>query len=127
MNLRDYLAQDRHRAAGLAAALVVPVQMIYPWANGRRPCPPLRCVAIERATGGVVTRRELRPTDYAEHWPELAQQQPPAAAAALAGAAGQRVKVPRVSRRAVGVARPPAGAAPLREAGEPACSGAVHV
>lgn len=34
--------------------------------------PARHCVAIERATGGKVTRRELRPDDWAELWPELA-------------------------------------------------------
>ncbi|WP_311223731.1 MULTISPECIES: YdaS family helix-turn-helix protein [unclassified Acidovorax] len=36
-------------------------------------CPsPLNCVAIEHATGGQVTRRDLRPHDWASIWPELA-------------------------------------------------------
>lgn len=87
MNLLDYLARDRRAAARLAADLGVRVQMIYPWANGRRPCPPLRCLAIERATAGVVTRRELRPNDWADLWPELAQQQQ-APAGSLPGLAG---------------------------------------
>lgn len=30
------------------------------------------CVAIERATGGSVTRRDLRPEDWQDIWPELA-------------------------------------------------------
>lgn len=106
MNLRDYLARDRRAAARLAVALGVRVQMIYPWANGRRPCPPLRCLAIERATEGAVTRQDLRPQDWCDIWPELrtrvdapplpgaqraaklpaqAQAAPAAAAAALEG------------------------------------------
>lgn len=32
-----------------------------------------RCVAIERATNGAVSRRDLRPNDWQEIWPELAQ------------------------------------------------------
>lgn len=31
------------------------------------------CVAIERATGGAVTRRDLRPDDWQSIWPELAE------------------------------------------------------
>ncbi|WP_369818686.1 transcriptional regulator [Acidovorax sp. Leaf160] len=33
---------------------------------------PLNCVAIEQATGGQVTRQDLRPHDWASIWPELA-------------------------------------------------------
>ena len=39
--------------------------------SGRLPS-PINCVAIERATKGVVTRRDLRPNDYHLIWPELA-------------------------------------------------------
>lgn len=45
-------------------------------ARGRVPVE--HCAAIERATGGVVTRRDLRPDDWAAIWPELAQQPQPA-------------------------------------------------
>jgi len=31
------------------------------------------CVAIERATGGVVTRKDLRPDDWWKIWPELVE------------------------------------------------------
>lgn len=31
------------------------------------------CVAIERATGGAVTRKDLRPNDWQDIWPELSQ------------------------------------------------------
>lgn len=36
-----------------------------------RPVPPAKCVAIEHLTGGKVTRRELRPNDWRDLWPEL--------------------------------------------------------
>lgn len=42
--------------------------------------PVLHCVAIERATAGAVTRRDLRPNDWHLIWPELAQQASAAAA-----------------------------------------------
>jgi DNA-binding transcriptional regulator YdaS (Cro superfamily) len=38
--------------------------------NGRQPSPAL-CVAIERESGGAVTRADLRPTDYWLIWPDL--------------------------------------------------------
>lgn len=47
---------------------------IRQWQHGyaeRRPSPAY-CVAIEQATGGAVTRQELRPSDWADIWPELA-------------------------------------------------------
>lgn len=36
---------------------------------------PLVCLAIERATGGQVTRQDLRPDDYWLIWPDLAAPQ----------------------------------------------------
>lgn len=33
---------------------------------------PVNCVAIEHATEGKVTRKDLRPHDWASIWPELA-------------------------------------------------------
>lgn len=32
---------------------------------------PELCVSIERATAGVITRRDLRPDDWIRIWPEL--------------------------------------------------------
>lgn len=34
------------------------------------------CVAIERETRGQVTRRDLRPDDWQDIWPELAESEP---------------------------------------------------
>jgi len=45
---------------------------VFYWANGIRPVPIIRAVAIERATEGLVTRRDLRPSDWHLIWPELA-------------------------------------------------------
>lgn len=44
------------------------------WACGKRPVPLERCYAIERVTKGAVTRRDLRPNDWQQIWPELADQ-----------------------------------------------------
>lgn len=35
---------------------------------------PEICVAIERASEGTVTRRDLRPDDWRDIWPELAEK-----------------------------------------------------
>ena len=58
--------------AKLARALGISSSAVSQWVKGARPVPVDRMAAIERATGGVVTRRELRPEDWAEIWPELA-------------------------------------------------------
>ena len=63
--------------AALARALgVSPVavgQWLRPDVSTGRGVPPKQCVRIERLTAGQVTRRDLRPNDYFEIWPELAQ------------------------------------------------------
>jgi len=41
--------------------------------GGRVPNPAY-CLAIERATGGQVTRRDLRPNDCEQIWPDLANE-----------------------------------------------------
>lgn len=40
----------------------------------QRGVPIERCVQIERATGGAVMRWDLRPTDWRDIWPELADR-----------------------------------------------------
>jgi len=40
--------------------------------GGRMPS-PIYAAAIERATNGQVTRRDLRPHDWMQIWPELAE------------------------------------------------------
>lgn len=47
--------------AALAKVLGVTPQQVNQWVLGTRPVPPGRCRAIEDATGGVVTRYDLRP------------------------------------------------------------------
>lgn len=57
----------------LAKALGVSVPTVSEWCHGRRPVPIRWCIAIENATDGCVTRRDLRPDDWQHIWPELAQ------------------------------------------------------
>ena len=56
----------------MAGAIGVPPTLISQWSTTRVP-PFERCIPIERATDGQVTRRDLRPDDWQEMWPELAQ------------------------------------------------------
>jgi len=41
------------------------------WTRGERWFTPKHCVTIERLTAGQITRKELRPHDFADHWPDL--------------------------------------------------------
>jgi DNA-binding transcriptional regulator YdaS (Cro superfamily) len=45
---------------------------------------PELCVNIERATGGIITRRYLRPEDWHRIWPELVTADHPAPTEAAA-------------------------------------------
>ena len=56
----------------LAESLGVRQQTVSYWRKAGVPVE--HCAAIERLTGGRVTRRDLRPEDWARIWPELAEQ-----------------------------------------------------
>lgn len=71
MKLNDYLADKQ--ATDLAKAIGATSTEISDWRYGKRAVPVRRCVAIESATGGQVTRRDLRPDDWAHYWPELVE------------------------------------------------------
>jgi DNA-binding transcriptional regulator YdaS (Cro superfamily) len=45
----------------LARRLGITSAAVNQWVTGTRPVPPERCRAIEAATGGAVTRYDLRP------------------------------------------------------------------
>lgn len=81
MNLREYLNRSgRGAMKELAATLEVTAVMVCLWASGKRTVPVARAAAIEKATNGAVTRRDLRPDDWQDHWPELASAAEGAAA-----------------------------------------------
>ena len=74
MKLDEYLKQGVMTAAALAAAIGAKSTMqVRQWQHGyaKRKPGPAYCIAIERATGGAVTRKDLRPDDYGDIWPEL--------------------------------------------------------
>ena len=86
MDIDTYLSRkDAESAACLARKIGVSPVLISQWRRGVRQVPPVRCIAIERATGGAVTRRDLRPADWLRIWPEL---QARSASALSAGATG---------------------------------------
>lgn len=55
----------------MAAILGVTPQAVCFWRDGKRRLPAELCARIEQATGGKVSRRDLRPDDFAQIWPEL--------------------------------------------------------
>lgn len=76
MNLKAYLSTlERGGASRLADALGVSISFLSQMASGAAAISPARCVAIEQATNGTVTRRDLRPDDWQLIWPELADSQ----------------------------------------------------
>jgi DNA-binding transcriptional regulator YdaS (Cro superfamily) len=86
-DLRAYLSTlPRGGVANLARAVGIhPVYLSQLAArqDNRVPSPEL-CVLLELATGGAVTRRDLRPDDWHRIWPELVTDQHPAPAAVAA-------------------------------------------
>lgn len=95
MKLKDYVA-ERGVTAALARQIGAQPQLMWQWASGVRPVPIERCVAIERATDGAVTRIDLRPDDWHEIWPELAisDEKQPLPGAARSSAATEAIATP---------------------------------
>lgn len=69
MNLKDYT--EKYTQIALAKSIEAAPSFVNQWVNGGRRVPAAYCVAIERTTGGEVTRQELRPDDYWLIWPDL--------------------------------------------------------
>ena len=76
MDLHRYLSESSTTAA-LAAKLGVPAPLVTQWKNGARSVPIDRAAQIDRATDGAVTRRDLRPDDWGDIWPELVDDEHP--------------------------------------------------
>jgi DNA-binding transcriptional regulator YdaS (Cro superfamily) len=71
MKLTDWMSKARGRSLLLAKALGVSQASTSDWSTGKKGVPAERCVPIEQATEGAVTRRDLRPADWGDIWPEL--------------------------------------------------------
>lgn len=61
--------------SALAGLLGISLPAVNQWVKGLRPVPIEHCVAIEKATKGAVTRKDLRPNDWQAIWPELVKKQ----------------------------------------------------
>ena len=77
MKLKEYLSMPGSLSvAQLAEKIGVKSDVqVRQWQHGyadRKPSPGY-AVAIERATKGAVTRKDLRPDDWRQIWPELAK------------------------------------------------------
>ena len=73
MKLSEYLS-NRGAQSEFAKTIGVSPVLIHQWASELRPVPLERCVPIEQATNGQVTRKDLRPDDWASIWPELIEK-----------------------------------------------------
>ncbi|WP_226020230.1 transcriptional regulator [Serratia symbiotica] len=72
MDLKKYIDNlDRGDAKKLATELGVSSSYLSQLASGRSSISPRRCVEIEKATNGQVSRQDLRPDDWESIWPEL--------------------------------------------------------
>lgn len=74
MDINQYLQKADVTQSEFAQSIGVAQSFLWQVLSGRRPVPVERCADIERATGGAVTRRDLRPDDWHRIWPELAQK-----------------------------------------------------
>jgi DNA-binding transcriptional regulator YdaS (Cro superfamily) len=68
MNLLKYLELKEISKADFAKSIDVSPGMLSQWISSHRPIAPAQCIAIERATNGLVTRQELR-DDWQDIWP----------------------------------------------------------
>jgi hypothetical protein len=57
---------------GLGSVLGVTKGAVSQWKGCGRGVPVIHCVQIEKITNGAVSRRDLRPDDWQQIWPELA-------------------------------------------------------
>lgn len=91
MEFNKWVGIQRGRSLAIAQAVGVTPPVVSDWVTGKKGVPVERCVAIEIATGGEVTRRDLRPDDWQNIWPELAQSPATIAQPATENVAGQGV------------------------------------
>ena len=72
MDFRTFwLSISASERAGFASRAGSTVGHLNNIAYGYRTAAPDLCVKFERATAGAVTRRDLRPSDWGDIWPEL--------------------------------------------------------
>ncbi len=76
MNLNEYLQKrPRGELLRISRAIGAHAPDVSRWSSGDRPIPVNKVVAIEQATNGEVTRKDLRPDDWERIWPELSEKE----------------------------------------------------
>lgn len=76
MDLKKFFeVSERGTQALIAKKIKAHQPDIYRWASKERPVPINKCYAIEQATNGLVTRKDLRPNDWHLIWPELVDKE----------------------------------------------------
>ena len=71
--LRDIPAPER---AAFAARCGTSYAHLRNVGYGQKTCGEKLAVQLEKITGGALSRREMRPNDWWEIWPELAEDSP---------------------------------------------------
>ena len=71
MNLTTYLQTTGLNKAAFAREIGIPSALLYQVEKGIRMMPPKHCPAVEKATDGQVSRKDLRPHDWSQYWPDL--------------------------------------------------------
>ena len=74
-SLKKWLSAERGRGVWLAACLRVPPSFVAKMASGDKSVPLAHAARIEVFTDGAVTRKAIRPDDWARIWPELAESE----------------------------------------------------
>lgn len=69
--ITQFISEQRLTQSAFARSVGMSQAMLYQITKGLRPVPEKLCVRIERATNGAISRRDLRPDDWADIWPEL--------------------------------------------------------
>ena len=75
MKLKQWTTGETGRALALARHLGVPPSFVTKMCSEEKKIPVARVAAIEAFTKGAVTRQEMRPDDWRDIWPELANSE----------------------------------------------------
>jgi len=72
-----YLKKHRMTQTDFAASVDVSIGAVHQYINEIRPVSDKVCVRIEKFTQGELNRKNLRPDDWREVWPEIENFQYP--------------------------------------------------
>lgn len=76
MTLKEFFIKRRGEQAVMAKALGISASQMSQMVKGTCAISNKRCLIIEKLTNGAVSRKDLRPHDWREIWPELSTQEP---------------------------------------------------